>query len=179
MMEISEKKQREILEIIRRCGSVILSAHDIETRSDAISVKPGAANFVTEYDLKVQQTLIEALSALFPGANFFAEEKENSAASFQNAFCFVIDPIDGTTNFIHDMKCSAVSVALYYDGEPVFGAVYDPYLDEMFHATAGGGAYLNDVRIDSADRNIMKSEIPAGGAILKAGKKNIKRIVAQ
>ncbi len=161
-MMISEEKQQQILDIIRKSGALILSAHDLETRSDAITVKPGAANFVTEYDVRVQQTLIEALSGLFPGANFFAEEKENSAVSFQNAFCFVIDPIDGTTNFIHDMKCSAVSVALYYDGEPVFGAVYDPYLDEMFHASAGGGACLNGRPVSVSSRPLEKALVLFG-----------------
>ena len=161
-MEITQEKQRAILSVIKECGGILLSAHDIESQRDTISVKPGAANFVTVFDVKVQQTLIEKLSALVPDAYFYAEEKDNSNACFQNAFCFVIDPIDGTTNFIHDMKRSAISVALCYNGEPLFGAVYDPYLDEMFYAAAGGGAFLNGRPISVSSRGLEKALVLFG-----------------
>ena len=162
MMEATKENQKKIINIIRTCGAVVRSAHDVESQSGAITVKPGAANFVTLFDVNVQNTLISRLSALYPQANFFAEEKDNDGACFKDAYCFVIDPIDGTTNFIHDMKYSAISVALYYDGMPLFGAVYNPYMDEMFHASVGGGAYLNDRPIRVSGRSLDKALVLFG-----------------
>lgn len=161
-MEITRENQQKIIDIIRACGDTVRTAHDVESLDGAITVKPGAANFVTAYDMKVQNMLIAQLSALYPKASFFAEEKDNDGACFKDAYCFVIDPIDGTTNFIHDMKCSAVSVALYYDGKPLFGAVYDPYMDEMFHASVGGGAFLNDRPIRVSARLLDKALVLFG-----------------
>lgn len=160
---ISDKQRDEILQVIKDCGRIIVLAHDIEARDGSITVKPGAANFVTEFDVRVQNTLIERLSAVFPDAYFFAEEKDNAARP-QQGYCFYIDPIDGTTNFIHDMKLSAISVALFYGQTPVFGAVYDPYRGEMFSAVWGEGAFLNGRRITVSARTLDKALIAFGTA---------------
>ena len=161
-MKIAKETQTKILSIIRDAGRMVLSAHDVEAQDGNILVKPGTANFVTVFDLQVQETLIAGLRALFPSAFFFAEEKDNSAAEFRDTYCFLIDPIDGTTNFIHDMKCSVISVGLYYNGDPVFGAVYDPYMDEMFYAAAGEGAFLNGRAIAVSDRPLEKALVSFG-----------------
>lgn len=155
-------KCNSILEIIKKCGKNLLSAHDIENNKNNIISKEGAANFVTVYDLKTQKDLIDGLKTIFPDALFFAEEQDNSNVDYKDLFCFFIDPIDGTTNFIHDMKMSAVSVALSYNGETVFGAVYDPYSDEMFWALKGEGAYLNNKKISVSNRKLDKSLIMFG-----------------
>lgn len=162
-MKISKETQNKILEIIRAAGRRVDSAHDVEAQDGSITVKPGTANFVTVFDLQVQETLIAGLRPLFPNAYFFAEEKENSAG-FRDTVCIFIDPIDGTTNFIHDMKCSMISVGLYYNEEALFGAVYDPYKDEMFCAAAGEGAFLNGRRISVSDRPLEKALISFGTA---------------
>ena len=162
MMEITTEQRRAILSVIRECGGILRGAHEIESQSEAVTVKPGAANFVTVYDVGVQRKLIARLGELFPGASFFAEEQDNTGARFRNTYCFIIDPIDGTTNFIHDYKFSAISVALYYDASPVFGAVYDPYLDEMFYASAGGGAFMNGKPIRVSDRPLEKALVLFG-----------------
>ena len=161
-MNIEKEQKQAILDLIQDAGRLILSAHDVEAQKNAITVKPGAANFVTVYDVKVQQMLIDGLGKLFPDAYVFAEEKNNAAASFAGAYCFVIDPIDGTTNFIHDMKRSVISVALFFDGAPVFGAVYDPYMGEMFSAAAGEGAFLNGRPIRVSDRSLDKALVSFG-----------------
>jgi myo-inositol-1(or 4)-monophosphatase len=153
-----------VFALIRDCGALIRSAHDIERARGAITDKAGAANYVTVYDVKVQEKLIAGLSVLFPGAQFFAEEKENAPGLLENGLCFIIDPIDGTTNFIHEMHCSAISVGLYDRKEPVFGAVYDPYLDEMFWAVRGEGAFLNDRPIGVADRPLEKALVSFGSS---------------
>lgn len=79
-----------------------------------------------------------------------------------DGFLWVIDPIDGTTNYIYDYRHSAISVALLEHHEAVFGAVYDPYLDEMFIAAKGQGAYRNDERIHVSQRELASSLIMCG-----------------
>ena len=114
-----------LIEIIKNAGEVMLSAHNIE--SDSIGSKEGSANFVTVYDVKIQELIISEIKKLVPDALFIAEEKENDAAVLMGEHCFIIDPIDGTTNFIHDYRHSCISLAMFSRGEAVFGAVYDPY----------------------------------------------------
>ena len=141
-----------LIPALREAGKIMLSAHDVESVDGNVKIKPGDANFVTVYDLKVQEFLIRRVKELFPDATFFAEEKENSAEDVQKEYCFIIDPIDGTTNFMHEYRRSAISLALVSRGEAVFGAVYDPYLDELFCAEKGNGSYLNGKRLQVSSR---------------------------
>ncbi|MBQ3053657.1 MAG: inositol monophosphatase [Clostridia bacterium] len=115
--------------------------------------KDGRGNFATEYDLAVQRALIKSLKEICPEAYIIGEEDtEGNGGTGENAF--VIDPIDGTTNFMHNMKKSAISVAYAEKGIVKSGVVFDPYLDEMFTASYGGGAYLNGEKISVSERNI-------------------------
>lgn len=131
----------EIIKIVKDAGQIILQAHNIES---GIENKAGRANFVTKYDVEVQNYLYKRLSALLPGAYFIGEEDEKREAS-DSEYCFIIDPIDGTTNFIFDYKHSAISVALLHNKKTIAGVVYNPYLKELFSSEAGKGAYLNDL----------------------------------
>ena len=150
--------------LMRQCGDVMRGAHAVEQREGEITEKPGSANFVTVYDVRVQEMLISGLSVLFPDAAFLAEEKENAAGQIQQGLCFVIDPIDGTTNFIHDMKCSTISVGLFDSGVPVCGAVLDPYRDELYTAVAGRGARLNGRPIRVSDRDLPHALVSFGSS---------------
>ena len=136
--------------LLCKAGEIMKAAH-METDDAAIDVKAGSANFVTVYDVKVQEYLMREIRANIPNATFIAEEQDNDAAVINAECCFVIDPIDGTTNFIHDYRHSCISVAVLSRGEPLFGAVYDPYLGEYFHARKGHGAYLGDRPIHVTD----------------------------
>ncbi len=141
-----------LLPIIREAGKLMTGARDIERVTNE---KGGdAANMVTAYDVAVQNFLIREITAQIPDAFFFAEEKENNAEDLKREYCFVIDPIDGTANFVHQYHRSAISVALFSRGEVVFAAVYDPYLDEMFSAVKGGGAFLNGTPICVSERDM-------------------------
>ena len=121
----------------------MLSAHHIR---DGIESKQGRANFVTKYDVEVQNFLYQELGKVLPDAGFIGEEDKSRTES--NAeYCFIIDPIDGTTNFIFDYRHSAISVGLLYQGEIILGVVYNPYLNELFYAEKGKGAYLNGRRL--------------------------------
>ena len=129
----------KIADAVRDCGKIMLEA--VRT-SDMVDEKEGHANFVTTYDKKVQETLKEKLTEILPAAAFVGEE-DDIHASIQKGLAFIVDPIDGTTNFIKDYHVSAISVGLINDGKSYIGVVYNPYLDEMFTAERGKGAFLN------------------------------------
>lgn len=106
-----------------------------------VASKEGHANYVTNIDCKVQAFLEEKLLQLLPGSAFIGEEKENQALT--DAPTWIVDPLDGTTNMIHDYRLSAVSIALCRDRKPVTGLIWQPFTKELFYAEAGGGAFLN------------------------------------
>lgn len=129
----------KIADAVRDCGKIMLEA--VRT-SDMVDAKEGHANFVTIYDKKVQETLKEKLTEILPASAFVGEE-DDIHISIQKGLAFIVDPIDGTTNFIKDYHVSAISVGLINDGKSYIGVVYNPYLDEMFTAERGKGAFLN------------------------------------
>ena len=155
--------QEWITPLIRQAGKTMLEARNVEN-NDNITVKPGDVNFVTVYDVAIQNFLMREIQKRIPQACFIAEEQENDTSILSQEYCFIIDPIDGTTNFICDYRHSAVSVALFSHGEPVFGAVYDPYLDELFWAEKGKGAYLNDTPIHVSKRPLELAMVAFGSA---------------
>lgn len=129
--------------LLETAGDILRSAVDVE-RSGCVSEKGAdAANLVTRYDTAVQEYLLRELSARYPGTCFLAEEQENDPTVLNAERCFVIDPIDGTANFIHGYRRSVISLAMLEGGVTTFAAIYDPYLAEMFTAERGGGAMLN------------------------------------
>jgi len=142
-----------ILKCIKKAGEIILSANYHEDNN--LHSKSGTANFVTEYDLKVQDFLYKSLVEVIPDVNFIGEESDtNDINKLKQGFSFIIDPIDGTTNFIHNYRYSSISVALLKDGEIIFGAVYNPYTDELFHAEKNKGSYLNNQLIKTGSRGL-------------------------
>jgi myo-inositol-1(or 4)-monophosphatase len=137
----------KIIETAKRAGEIILSAHNQES---AVTAKEGKKNFVTKYDVAVQDFLFKELGKAFPEAEFVGEESENDFES--KALRFIIDPIDGTTNFMQDYRCSCISVALCKENDVIAGVVYNPYNGEIFSAAKGEGAYLNGKAIKVSDR---------------------------
>ncbi len=138
-----EKKKNQIETLMRECGDIMLSA---KRDTSMVEAKEGHANFVTTYDKCIQEKLKGMLLELIPEAVFVGEE-EDIHPGINDGFAFVVDPIDGTTNFIRDYKQSCISVALLKDGIPELGLVYNPYLNEMFTAIRGQGAFLNGAPI--------------------------------
>lgn len=132
-----------ITSIVRSAGRLI---RDIESITE-LGVKEGSANYVTRYDSMVQSYLISRLSELLPGAVFLGEEDGLSGRKIGEEYTFIIDPIDGTTNFICGFMCSGISVGLAYRQEMLIGVVYNPFREEMFSARKGMGSYLNDRRL--------------------------------
>ena len=137
----------KIFETVKQAGKIVLSAHN---RESSITAKEGKKNFVTKYDVAVQEFLFTELAKAFPEAEFVGEEGENNFES--KALRFIIDPIDGTTNFMQDYRCSCISVALCKENDIIAGVVYNPYTDEIFSAEEGKGAYLNGEKINVSTR---------------------------
>ena len=137
-----------IKEIAREAGGIMISA-----KRPKIMEKSGHANFCTETDEKIQAFLIGKLAEVVPEASFLGEEDGQDVFNEKmgSGYCFVIDPIDGTSNFIYAYHPSVVSIALLKDGQPYMAVIYDPYDDMMFSAVSGQGAFMNGERIMSAD----------------------------
>lgn len=151
----------QIISIVREAGEIVLSAHDVWSQTHE---KSSAADLVTEYDLAVERFLKEKLPPLVPGALFFGEEEKENASPL-TGWVFIVDPIDGTTNFVRGLKHSAISVALAHDGVVEYGVVYDPYKDEIFSAKRGGGAFLNGRPIHVSERPLDQGVFGMGTAI--------------
>ena len=134
--------------IIKKAGEIMLSAEGVKDFKE----KHGEVNYVTIYDEKVQAFLIENIKKIYPNATFIAEEKDNDDSALNSELCFIIDPIDGTTNFIRNYKTSSISVGIWSFGEPIYGAVLNPYLNELYTAEKGKGAFLNDQKITVSDK---------------------------
>ena len=137
----------KITEIVKEAGKIILSAHNQE---NAVTAKEGKKNFVTKYDVAVQEFLFSELGKDFSDVAFVGEEGENNLLT--DGLRFIIDPIDGTTNFMQDYRCSCISVGLCNGNDVVAGVVYNPYTDELFSAEKGKGAYLNGNKIKVSER---------------------------
>ncbi len=131
-------------------------------RHPQVFVKEGHANFVTSMDIACQSFLLEKLSPLLPGAQVMAEEQDNPR--LLPGYCWIIDPIDGTTNYMHDYRHSSISIALVKDGEGVLGVVHNPYLQESFVGVRGIGAFLNGKPIRVSDRGIADALVIFGSA---------------
>lgn len=110
-------------------------------------------DFVTNVDVTVQETLKAQLASLAPEIQFMGEEQDNSRLDWHRP-CWILDPVDGTTNLIHSFRHSAVSLALSEAGQILFGVVYNPYSGECFTARRGQGAFCNGspIRVSGADR---------------------------
>lgn len=129
----------EIIVAAKECGQVMLQA---DRNNFGIKDKAGKANFVTAYDCKIQEMLQIKLAQILPEAEFLGEE-EDCRINRKAEYIFVVDPIDGTTNFIKDYHMSCVSIGLIRNGKRYLGVVHNPYLDETFSAISGEGAYMN------------------------------------
>ncbi|OGD19482.1 MAG: inositol monophosphatase, partial [Candidatus Aminicenantes bacterium RBG_16_63_16] len=123
----------------------------------------GAVDLVTNFDRLAQELIVDRLSAAFPGHAFLAEEGLRPGKEAE--FLWVIDPLDGTTNFAHRLPVFAVSIGLVFQGAPVAGVVLDPIREDMFTAAAGAGAFLGSRRIhvsgvSDLDRSLLATGFP-------------------
>jgi myo-inositol-1(or 4)-monophosphatase len=141
-----------------------------------ISMK-GPADFVTSADKRTEKILIEELSKARPGYGFLGEET-GATAGADTTHRFIIDPIDGTTNFMHGIPHFAISIGLEREGQIVSGIVFNPVTDDLFTAEKGHGAYLNNKRLRVAARKELPSCVFATGLPFK-GKDGRARSLAE
>ncbi len=138
----------------RRAGAIINRASlDLERLQVA---RKGPRDYVTEVDRAAEEAIIEILRTAYPEHAFLGEESGQQqparAGSEPPAFQWIIDPLDGTTNFIHGVPTYAVSIALAERGQVTQAVIYDPARNEMFTASRGSGAFLNDRRVRVSGR---------------------------
>ncbi|MCB1960781.1 MAG: inositol monophosphatase [Rhodocyclaceae bacterium] len=145
----------------RRAGATInRAANDI----DRLHIEAKSArDFVTEVDRAAERAIIEVLLDAFPGHGILAEESGLSAGKPDADYQWIIDPLDGTTNYIHGFPQYAVSIALAHAGVIEQAVVYDPSRNELFYATKGGGAFLDDRRIRVSRRTKLAESLLATG----------------
>jgi len=142
----------------RRAGTIINRASQ---NLDILAVTEKTANdYVSEVDRAAEQSIVRALLEAYPSHSVLAEE---SGATGTSEFQWIIDPLDGTTNFLHGFPQYAVSIALSHKGVLSQAVIYDPVHNDLFTATRGRGAYLNDKRLRISKRtNLQKSLIGTG-----------------
>ena len=136
-----------------RKASKVLIRDFGEVEKLQVSIK-GPGDFVTVSDKKVEKILIEELQKARPNYSILSEEI--GQIDNDESFRWIIDPIDGTANFLHGIPHFAISVGLEQDKEIICGIVYDPIKDEMFVAEKGNGAYLNNYRMRVSSRSKLK-----------------------
>ena len=153
----------EIEKAAREAGEIIRSADGSRL---GLENKEGRVNFVTRYDKMVQEFLTRRLREILPGAKFLGEEngQDRFLPGDEEGFLFVVDPIDGTTNFIHGLHPYVTSIGLLRDGRPWAGVVYCPVTDQMFSAQRSEGAYENGKRIHSSKRPLAENIMLAGSS---------------
>lgn len=122
-------------------------------------------NLVTEIDKRSEQMIITAIRRHFPQHDILAEEGGGGSARGRSDYKWVIDPLDGTTNFTHAFPVFCVSIGLEYRGEMILGVIYDPNFDELFTAERGSGAYLNGKKIrvsgtEAVSRSLLVTGFP-------------------
>lgn len=121
----------------------------------------GDKNLVTEVDRESERLIVEHLLACFPGNTIIAEEGEYPAGDTR--FRWIIDPLDGTTNYAHGFPWFCVSIALEAEGELAAGVIYNPLSDELFTATRGGGAFMNGRRLQVSTRSPLRNTLLGTG----------------
>lgn len=132
------------VEAAHKAGSILKNGFG---SSFAISSKEGRHNLVTEYDTAAEQAIISHIQAAYSNHSFLAEESGASGLQRPDTVQWIIDPLDGTVNFAHNIPIFSVSIAAALNGQLLCGVIYQPLLGELFTASRGNGAYLNNKKL--------------------------------
>ncbi len=148
-------------------GEVILKAHRSRTQGVLTESTPkGHNDYVTEVDRQAERQIISIISEIYPDHDIQSEE--SPARESGSPYRWIIDPLDGTTNFIHGYPMFAVSIGLAHENRMHLGVVFDPLRNELFKAEAGAGAWLNDKRIGVSGVRDLKQALLLTGFPFKA-----------
>ena len=165
-MKLSSANINVLVKACRKASKTLIRDFG-EIENLQVSLK-GPGDFVTASDKQVEKILIDELQKARPNYSILSEEvgEINNDESFK----WIIDPIDGTANFLHGIPHFAISIGLEHEGEIICGIVYDPIKDEMFIAEKGNGAYLNNKKIRVSSRSQLKDCIIFTGGPKKEAK---------
>ncbi len=159
-----------------RAAGAIINRAALDVESVRVSNKQ-VNDFVTEVDQQAEQAIIETLLTAYPGHGILAEESGNEYGNRSSDHIWIIDPLDGTTNFIHGFPVYCVSIALAVQGRIEQAVVYDPSRNDLFTATRGRGAFLNERRIRVSKRTMLKDCLISTGFPFRPGD-NFKQYMA-
>ncbi len=151
-----------------RAAGAIINRAALDVESVRISQKQ-INDFVTEVDHASEAAIIETLLTAYPGHGILAEESGSEHGAKDSDYVWIIDPLDGTTNFIHGFPVYCVSIALAFKGKIEQAVVYDPSRNDLFTATKGRGAFLNERRIRVSKRTQLKQCLIATGFPFRPG----------
>ena len=151
----------------RAAGSIINRAA-LDVESVRISQKQ-VNDFVTEVDHAAEKVIIETLLTAYPGHGILAEESGSTQGAQDSDYVWIIDPLDGTTNFIHGFPVYCVSIALAVKGKVEQAVIYDPSRNDLFTATKGRGAFMNDRRIRVSKRTRLEECLISTGFPFRPG----------
>ena len=151
-----------------RAAGAIINRAALDVEAVRISQKQ-VNDFVTDVDHAAEQIIIETLLAAYPGHGIWAEESGREQGAKDSEFVWIIDPLDGTTNFIHGFPVYCVSIALAVKGKIEQAVIYDPSRNDLFTATKGRGAYLNDRRLRVSKRIRMQECLISTGFPFRPG----------
>ncbi len=156
-------------DLAREAGKVLL-----DLRGTVAITEKGPKDLVTEADLRVQELLQTGIQQSFPDHEFLGEEDTGTRpASKLDGYCWVVDPLDGTTNYAHQLPAFSVSIALVKDGTPVVAVVYDPSLDEIFTASEGGVARMNGDPISVSPCQSMRQALVAASLPAEVDRRSV------
>ncbi len=160
MLNVAIKAARSAGSLINR-ASMDLDLLRVSTKSPN--------DFVTEVDQKAEEVIIETLLGAYPGHGILAEESGRTHGAANSEYVWIIDPLDGTTNFIHGLPFYAVSIALAFRDQIQQAVVYDPTRNDLFYASKGRGAYLNDKRLRVSKRTRLADSLIGTGFPFRRG----------
>jgi myo-inositol-1(or 4)-monophosphatase len=159
-----------------RAAGAIINRASLDLELLQVTAK-GVNDFVTEVDQAAERVIIETLLTAYPGHGILAEESGRTHGAKHSDYLWIIDPLDGTTNFIHGFPVYGVSIALAHRGQVQQAVVYDPTRNDLFYASRGRGAFLNDRRLRVSKRIRLAEALVGTGFPFRKGD-NFKRYVA-
>jgi myo-inositol-1(or 4)-monophosphatase len=151
-----------------RAAGAIINRASLDVERLTVSAK-SHNDFVTEVDQAAEEAIIDTILAAYPTHGILAEESGQSRGAKSSEFVWIIDPLDGTTNFIHGFPVYAVSIALAWRGQVQQAVVYDPSRNDLFYASRGKGAYMNDRRLRVSKRTRMLDSLIGTGFPFRKG----------
>jgi myo-inositol-1(or 4)-monophosphatase len=154
---VSYQKEIEIaIESAKKAGEILMKYFNEKNFSIKYKSKSGKGSPVTDADIKSNEIIKETLLSNFPDDGWLSEETVDDKTRFSKERLWIVDPLDGTNDFIKGIPEFSISIALVEDKIPVVGVVYNPVADEFYYAVRGEGSYLNDQRIKPSFKTLMK-----------------------